>query len=458
MQRLFDLFSRAGHELYLVGGAVRDLHLGRRYEDLVDLDFATSCTPEETTRVLKDGGYSVFKLGWAFGTVGTVLQGAEAEGYPKQVQVTTYRSAETYRPGSRHPEVTFGESLEADLGRRDLTINAMAQGVDGVVVDLHGGRDDLAARRLRLLGEPEATLREDPLRLLRVARFISQLGFEPTRRVRAACHACAPCILDISRERWFQEMDRLLVGGSTVDALQLLYETRVLGFILPEVAALVGLHKTSRHHHKDVWAHTKAVVSQAPLVPAVRWAALLHDIGKVPTRILTPAGKVTFHGHPEVGARMFDRIARRLAFPTELRHDVRFLIYNHLRASQYDSGWTDSAVRRFDREMGDHLPALLDLSRADITSARRHKVEAARAQICELEQRMAALREIDTRVPPLPSGLGNHIIGRFELEPGRIVGRLMATLAQAVADGELEPQQEPQHYLDYLERNDSWRE
>ena len=253
-------------------------------------------------------------------------------------------------------------------------------------------------------------------------------------------------------------VEQAICGPAADVALQWLHDAGVLAELLPELEATVDFTQEMGRRHKDVWKHTKQVLIQAPERALVRWAALLHDIGKVPTRILTPAGKVTFHGHPEVGARMFDRIARRLAFPTELRHDVRFLIYNHLRASQYDSGWTDSAVRRFDREMGDHLPALLDLSRADITSARRHKVEAARAQICELEQRMAALREIDTRVPPLPSGLGNHIIGRFELEPGRIVGRLMATLAQAVADGELEPQQEPQHYLDYLERNDSWRE
>ena len=451
MQRLFDLFSRAGHELYLVGGAVRDLHLGRRYEDLVDLDFATSCTPEETTRVLKDGGYSVFKLGWAFGTVGTVLQGAEAEGYPKQVQVTTYRSAETYRPGSRHPEVTFGESLEADLGRRDLTINAMAQGVDGVVVDLHGGRDDLAARRLRLLGEPEATLREDPLRLLRVARFISQLGFEPTRRVRAACHACAPCILDISRERWFQEMDRLLVGGSTVDALQLLYETRVLGFILPEVAALVGLHKTSRHHHKDVWAHTKAVVSQAPLVPAVRWAALLHDIGKPWTRDYGPGGKVHFLRHEDLGAVLFEGVAHRFRFDNRLRRRVRFLIKNHLRGNLYDGTWTDSAVRRFMKDMGEHLEDLLVFTKADITSANPMRRERNVALASELMARCVEVAEKDGQEPALPKGVGNAIMERFGLPPGRHIGDLRRALEEAVIREELPAQAEEEVYLAWLE-------
>jgi poly(A) polymerase len=183
----------------------------------------------------------------------------------------------------------------------------------------------------------------------------------------------------------------------------------------------------------------------------VRWAALLHDVGKVPTRTISPAGKVAFHGHAEVGARMFDRISRRLAFPPDQGKQVRFLIQQHLRANQYDGSWTDSAVRRFDREMGEGLGALLALSRADITSARKHKRQAALAQIEELVARIHALREIDNRVPPLPSGLGNHIMERFKLQPGRIIGDLRRHLASAVEAGALEGQREVEYYLEYLE-------
>ena len=453
MQRLFDLFSSAGHELYLVGGAVRDMVMGCPYEDLTDLDFATDCAPEATARLLKAGGHGVFKLGWAFGTVGTVLHGDEDAGYPKQVQITTYRAEEVYKPGSRHPVVTWGRSLEEDLSRRDLTINAMAQGSDGEVIDLHHGMEDIEARRLRLLGDPDATLKEDPLRLLRVARFLSQLGFAPTRRVRAACTACAPNILDISRERWFQELERLLVGGFTPDAIQFLQETRILGFILPEVAALVGLHKSSRHHHKDVWAHTKTVVGQAPPVPAVRWAALLHDIGKPWTRTYGPGGKVHFLRHEDLGAVMFEGVAHRFRFAKPLRKRVRFLIKNHLRGNLYDGTWTDSAIRRFMKDVGEHLEDLLTFTKADITSANPARRARNVALAEELVARCQDVAEIDGQEPALPKGLGHAIMERFELQPGRHIGDLRQRLEEAVINEELPAQGEYEVYLDWLEEH-----
>jgi poly(A) polymerase len=236
-------------------------------------------------------------------------------------------------------------------------------------------------------------------------------------------------------------------------ALQWMHEVGILAVILPEVAATVDFTQEMGRRHKDVWKHTKQVVSQSVQQAQIRWAALLHDIGKVPTRSVAADGKVTFHGHAEVGARMFDRISRRLEFPKPLRGKVRFLILHHLRANQYDGAWTDSAVRRFDREMEDHLEDLLHLSRADITSARRHKREAALNQIEELLARIVALREIDSRKPPLPSGLGNEIMARFNLEPGRIIGDLRRELEQAVEAGSLEPHREPDYYLDFLARS-----
>ena len=246
-------------------------------------------------------------------------------------------------------------------------------------------------------------------------------------------------------------LQRVLIASSPEPALQWLHDVGLLAVILPELEATVDFTQEMGRRHKDVWKHTKQVVAQAEPEPAIRWAALLHDIGKVPTRTVSPAGKVAFHGHAEVGARMFDRIASRLELPDALRITVRFLIQHHLRANQYDGSWTDSAVRRFDREMGEHLPALLGLSRADITSARRHKREAALAQIDELVGRIEALREIDARVPPLPSGLGNVIMERFGLEPGRIIGDLRRALEQAVETGALEPRREADYYLDYLD-------
>jgi len=451
LKRLFDLFDSAGHELYLVGGAVRDMRMGRPYEDLIDLDFATNARPEESKRILKRGGFGVFKLGWAFGTVGTNLHGDEADGYPKQVQITTYRSAESYRMGSRHPDVTFGGSIEEDLGRRDLTINAMAQGPDGALIDLYGGLGDIGERRIKLLGEPDATLRDDPLRLLRVARFMSQLGFTPTRRVRSACHACAPCILDISRERWFQEFERLLLGGFAMDALQFVFDTRILGFILPEVAALVGLHKTSRHHHKDVWAHTKTVVAQAPPQPAARWAAILHDVGKTWTRDYGPGGKVHFLRHEDLGAVMFEGIAHRFRFDNRLRRRVRFLIKNHLRGNLYDGTWTDSAVRRFMKDMGEHLEDLLVFTKADITSANPQRKARNVGLADELSARCEEIAEKDGQQPALPKGVGNSIMERFELQPGRHIGDLRRRLEEAVIREDLPAQADSEVYLEWLE-------
>jgi poly(A) polymerase len=255
---------------------------------------------------------------------------------------------------------------------------------------------------------------------------------------------------DFGGERALKLFGEILLGDAVEEALQWLHEAAVLAVALPEVEATVDLAQEMGRRHKDVWKHTKQVVAQCVREETVRWAALLHDIGKVPTRVLTPEGKVTFHGHPEAGARLFDRISRRLAFPKPLRTQVRFLILHHLRANQYDRNWTDSAVRRFDREMGEHLEPLLQLSRADVTSAHRQRREQALQQIEELTARIAALREIDSRTPPLPSGLGNHIMARFGLPPGRQIGELRRALEVAIEEERLEPHREADYYLDHV--------
>jgi poly(A) polymerase len=396
----------------------------------------------------------VFKTGWNFGTVGTVLHGDESSGYPKQVQITTYRSGEAYRPGSRHPDVTFGSSLEDDLGRRDLTVNSLALDADGKVIDLYGGLQDLADRKLRLLGDPEVTLREDPLRMLRVARFISQLGFRPTNRVRQACHKMAACIIDISRERWFQEIDKLLVGGNVEESLQFLQDTRLLGFLMPEVACLVDLHKTSKHHHKDVWEHTKQVVAQSPPRQNVRWAALLHDIGKPWTREYAPRGKVHFFRHEDHGALLFEGVAHRFRFPNQLRKTVRFLIKHHLRGNLYDGQWTDSAVRRFIKDIGEHLEDLIAFTKADITSANRERRTRNLRLAQELERRCAEISAKDGQKPALPKGLGNEIMKRFGLRPGRHIGDIRDRVEEAVIQGELPAQGDFEVYLSWLDAHE----
>lgn len=245
-------------------------------------------------------------------------------------------------------------------------------------------------------------------------------------------------------------LEQILLETRPGPTLQELQERGLLAAALPEVEATVGFAQEMGRRHKDVWEHTKQVVEQAAPTLSVRWAALLHDIGKVPTRAVSPKGKVTFHGHAEVGARMFDRIAARLGFAAPLAEEVRFLILNHLRASQYESSWTDSAVRRFAREMGELLPELLLLSRADVTSARPEKRQHAARSLDELEQRICVVRELDSRIPPLPSGIGDAIMLRFGLGPGPLIGQLKRELEELIAGGNLEPHREAAYYLEAL--------
>jgi poly(A) polymerase len=287
--------------------------------------------------------------------------------------------------------------------------------------------------------------------VLLLAERIAGNGKVPAPEVAQEARRLAQEVASLPAPRLRRGLQQVLVGRHVDTALQWLHDAGTLATVLPELEVTVDFTQEMGRRHKDVWKHTKQVLMQSVDDPVVRWAALFHDIGKVPTRAVTPAGKVTFHGHAEVGARMFDRIARRLAFPAELRSVVRFLVLHHLRANQYDGSWTDSAVRRFDREMGPHLDRLLDLSRADITSARRRKRESGLAQIDDLYQRVQALRELDSRVPPLPSGLGNHVMERFGLPPGPPIGRVRALLERAVEAGELEPHREPEYYLAFIE-------
>ncbi|MFH1131413.1 MAG: HD domain-containing protein [Pseudomonadota bacterium] len=252
-------------------------------------------------------------------------------------------------------------------------------------------------------------------------------------------------------------LEEIILGREASTALQWLHDAGVLAKLLPEVEATVEFVQEVGRKHKDVWEHTKQVVMQTPPEPNIRWAALFHDVGKVPTRIIEKSGKVTFHRHAEVGARMFCGVARRLMFPKSMSEKITFLVLNHLRASQYDETWTDSAVRRFDREMREYLPELFKLSRADVTSARKNKCEAARQRIDELESRVMALRETDSHKPLLPSGLGDEIMIRFGLQPGRLVGELKKELERAIEKNELEAQREALYYLDYIEAHEKDR-
>lgn len=453
MKRLFEAFEGAGKELYLVGGAVRDIALGAQWADLDDLDFCSNARPEESLKILNDGGFNTYDMGFEFGTVGCVLQGPKKEGFPKDVQVTTYRSEEYYRRGSRHPIVEFGDTIEQDLGRRDFSINSMALDSAGNFVDPYDGLKDLEKGILRVVGDPLETLAEDPLRILRVGRFMSRLGFKVDAALFEAAHARAEYILEISHERWLQEMSKLLKGEYVRSALCFLHEVRILGIILPEVTGIIGLHESCPVHHKDVWAHTLQVIEQAaPTVPQ-RWSALLHDMGKAWTRQVHDDGTVTFYRHEEHAAMLFEGIAKRFTFDNATADEVKFVIANHGRVAQYTDEWTDSAVRRFVRDMDPYVDSMLTFARADLTTRFEDKREAALARVDELEERIAELERAAQLRPEIPSGFGRDIMQAFELKPGPMVGEVKDYVEEMIIEGELPSGESATFYIEHLKQH-----
>lgn len=444
---LFRLFISAGHELYLVGGAVRDHRLGTPLHELDDLDFATSAHPRESARILQQARFPVFMMGSRFGTVGTVL---DKNARRRHIQITTYRG-EVYVNGSRKPRVTFGVDLESDLARRDFSINAMALTVKGQLIDPYGGDRDLGSRTLRTVGEARVIFREDPLRTLRAARFIATLGMRPEGGLTEIARELAGEILTVSRERWLLEMNKILVGADAAGGLTFLATTDVLGHLWPAGQAMVDFRADQgRYHHKALWPHTLGVVSQTPARVAVRWAALLHDAGKVTTRSVDAAGDVHFFGHEAAGVAIVDEVARRFRFDRVLHDRVRTLVLLHQRPALYDGTWTDGAVRRLIRDAGEALEDLLDLSRADVTSHRPGVRDAVLVRLAELQSRTAELVQKDGRAPLLPKGIGQAIMTHFGLAPGPRVGELKDRLEQAVLDGVLPRNATFEAYVAYL--------
>jgi poly(A) polymerase len=304
----------------------------------------------------------------------------------------------------------------------------------------------------RAAGRIGGLVEADPVVLLEIAGAIAaDQGRWPPDAVTALGAEHSRRLADADKGRLRAAMEQMLLGRDVDAALEWLHETGILAVLFPELAATVDLVQESGRQHKDVWAHTKQVVRQAVRRPLVRWAALLHDIGKVPTRTYTAEG-VHFHGHAEVGARMFDKVHSRFAFARDERQTIRFLVKHHLRTNQYGDRWTDSAVRRFHREMGPHMTDLLDLSRADITSKRPGRRKQLLDQISALADRVERLAEEDAKLPPLPGGVGNAIMTAFEIPPSRLIGELKRALEQAIEQGALEARREDAYYVAYIAR------
>lgn len=423
VSRLVTAFVAAGEELALVGGSVRDAFLG---VPLNDLDFATSAHPDRILEIVKPVSETQWDVGRAFGTIGAVIQG-------HTVEITTYR-ADAYDGETRKPIVEFGDTLEADLLRRDFTVNAMALRLpDLVLVDPSGGIEDIIARRLHTPGAPEVSFGDDPLRMMRAARLTSQLGFTVTEPVMAAMADLADRLAIVSAERVRDELSRLLCTVEPRPGLELMVDTGIAALVLPELPAL-QLQVDEHHHHKDVYEHSLTVLDQAialerkrnPEEPAdltLRLAALLHDIGKPATKRIEPGGVVTFHHHDVVGAKLAAKRLRELRFDKERISSVARLIELHLRFFGYTEGaWTDSAVRRYVRDAGPQLERLHILTRADVTTRNRRKADRLSFAYDDLEDRIASLGEEEELAAIRPDLDGEQIMAILGMKPGREVG------------------------------------
>ncbi len=440
MARLGAAFAQEGFELAIVGGPVRDALLGRATNDL---DLTTNARPDDILRIVKPLSSATWDIGRAFGTIGAKMSGPA--GTTETVEITTYR-ADSYDGVTRKPTVAFGDSLEEDLGRRDFTIGAMALRLPvPALVDPSGGVEDLLAGVLRTPGDPDVSFGDDPLRMLRAARFAGQLGFEVAPETLEAMERLRESIRIVSPERVQAELVKLLASDDPVRGLRILVDTGLMGEFLPEVPAL-RLEVDEHHHHKDVYEHSLTVLQQAIDLehsrhPAsapditLRLAALLHDIGKPATRAFEPGGGVSFHHHDLKGARLARKRLQALRFDSDTIAAVSQLTEQHLRFFGYAEGvWTDSAVRRYVRDAGDQLERLHMLTRADVTTRNRRKAARLAAAYDDLERRIVELAEQEELDAMRPELDGNRIQEILGIDPGREVGEAYRYLLEVRLD------------------------
>ena len=435
IHELGRLFEAAGHELALVGGPVRDAVLGR---SSADLDFTTSARPDDTEAILRrwNSGGAIWDMGRDFGTLGGVRDGVK-------VEITTYRT-ESYDLTSRKPQVEYGDTLEGDLSRRDFTVNAMAVRLPSLeLVDPFDGLGDLARTLLRTPVAPAQSFSDDPLRMMRAARFAAQLGFSVAPEVVAAMTEMARRIEIISAERVRDELVKLVCSPHPRLGLTLLVETGLADHVLPELPAL-ALERDEHHRHKDVYEHTLTVLEQSIELEhrlgegpdfVSRFAALMHDVGKPRTRRFESGGVVTFHHHDVVGAKLTRKRMKALRFSNHEVDAVSRLVELHLRFHGYGSGeWSDAAVRRYVRDAGDQLERLHVLTRADCTTRNKRKADRLRRTYDDLEARIAVLAEQEELAAMRPDLDGNQIMEVLGLGPGREVGEAYRHLLELRMD------------------------
>ena len=432
-----DAFAAAGFRIYLVGGIVRDQLLGRELTPDGDIDLTTDAPPGRVKELVAPLAEAVWTQGERFGTIGCRIAG-------RAFEITTHR-AEVYGPDSRKPAVVFSEAIEADLSRRDFTVNAMALTLpDPMLVDPFDGAADIANGRLRTPLAPRESFTDDPLRMMRAARFIAGDGLVPDPELVAGVVELGPRLEIVSAERIRDELNKLIVVDDPSAGLWFLVDTGLCEHFLPELPAM-RLEQDPIHHHKDVLAHTIAVVAKVAPVrryepnqglpnQTVRLAALLHDVGKPKTRSFTRGSGVSFHHHEVVGARMARDRMQALRYPSAEIDAVSRLVFLHLRFHTYSLGWTDSAVRRFVRDAEDLLPALIELTRCDCTTRNERKARTLSRRMDELESRIAVLRQQEQLAAIRPDLDGRAVMARLGVPPGRVVGDALDFLLELRLD------------------------
>jgi poly(A) polymerase len=420
----------ADRQLFLVGGCLRDRLLGRASSDL---DLATDAPPDETRQRVARVGDSVWLVGEKFGTVGLLKEGVKAE-------ITTFR-ADTYDGVSRRPEVTFGESIQGDLARRDFTINAMAQNVrSGELLDQFGGQQDLAERLVRFVGDAEVRIREDPLRMLRAVRFCAQLGFELDPAAAAAIATTAGELTRISRERVRDELDAIIVSPRPDEGLRLAIELGLAEHFLAELNRL-HLPQPARHHMKDVLDHTLDAVRLAQADKVVRYAALLHDIAKPETFSADESG-VHFYRHEQIGAEHARDVLTRLRQPAPLIQHVGKLVRYHLRVPSYNSEWTDAAVRRLMYELGEQMEPAIALAEADVRASEPVDWPEFEGRLRELRSRMQQIGEAAEIAKMRPLLNGDEVMELLGIGPGPKVGEVLDFLLEEQLEGRIATKEE----------------
>ncbi len=454
LTKAFEGFASRGIEAFLIGPRARDLAGGESILDAASFDLTVNASMSTIEDVFLD----VFGI-------------ESSDSRDDKLRLITFKVpvAETARPGRTTIQFNVGpfrsylpplrclrgqnlSGIILDLATREVTVQAFGYDMNLNLVDPFGGTLDYREKLIRPVFPVDTIFRESASWLLKVARYVARYGFEPAREVRAAAERDASNILDVPREIWLKEMNKVLCGPVAGKGLAFLAECRVLNYMMPEVAAVTEF-SDDEGKHKDVWAHTRQVVQNAEPVPIVRWAALCHDIGKVWTKQTFRDGKIHFFRHEEVSAMLFEGIAARFMFPEDEADSVNYIIKNHSRINLYREEWTDAAVRRLIRDVGDYLDNLIAFSKADLTSKRTDRVEMVRSLLTELQIRVMEIRQKDTRVNPLPKGLGNEIMKKFQIPAGPAIGRLRDIVLDAIDNETIPEGRDSEFYMDWLEKN-----